>query len=81
MIFSMALLGILPQSSIKRWLNKKLYIISFRVISRSTSNVIRFHNKHLRPANGTICVANHTSPVDVAILSVDNCFCLVSYIF
>lgn len=42
------------------------------------SNVIRFHNKHLQPADGTICVANHTSPVDVAVLSIDNCFCLVS---
>lgn len=49
-------------------------------MARCLSAVIRFHNKQYRPKNGGVCVANHTSPVDVLVLSTDNSYSLVSYI-
>lgn len=30
---------------------------------------------------GSVCVANHTTPIDVVMLAVDNCFTLVSQIY
>ena len=38
---------------------------------------IKFHNKENRPKTDGICVANHTSPIDVVILSVDRPYALV----
>lgn len=31
-----------------------------------------------KPKNGGICVANHTSPIDVLILASDGCYAMVS---
>lgn len=78
LIITTALLGLLPECSLKMWLNRKLYITSFRIISRAASSIINIHNPEHRPKNGAVCVANHTSPADVAMLSVDNCYSLVS---
>lgn len=78
LIIGTALMGLLPQNSIKRFLIRYMYISAFRIMARAQSAVIKFHNKEYRPTNGSICVANHTSPVDVQILSVDNCYSLVS---
>ncbi|KAJ8970806.1 hypothetical protein NQ314_001019 [Rhamnusium bicolor] len=69
--------GYMPDNGYKRWLNRRFYMIAFRIISRSLSGTIRIHNKQWRPAKGSVCVANHTSPYDVVILSVDNCYSLV----
>ena len=49
----------------------------FRIISRSFSGVIRFHNSEFRPKSDGICVANHTTPIDVVILSCDRSYALV----
>lgn len=72
------IIGMVPAGDFRRWLNKKLFIISFRVIARSFSGIIRFHNKQWMPLCGSTCVANHTSPYDVVILSTDNCYSMVS---
>lgn len=48
----------------------------FGVLSSALSSVITYHNVENRPKNG-ICVANHTSPIDVLILMCDNCYSLV----
>lgn len=34
-----------------------------------------------KPRNGSICVANHTTPIDVIILANDGCYSLVSGFF
>lgn len=47
-------------------------------MARCLSAVIRIHNKQYRPKTGGVCVSNHTSPVDVLILSTDNSYSLVS---
>ncbi len=39
--------------------------------------MIQFHNKHLRPKSDGICVANHTTPIDVVVLSCDRSYALV----
>jgi len=49
----------------------------FRILSRSFSGVIRFHNKQYRPNSDGICVANHTTPIDVVVLSCDRSYALV----
>ncbi|CAG9823327.1 unnamed protein product [Phaedon cochleariae] len=71
------LVGLLPKGAIKRWVNMRVYKMCFRVMSRSLSGSINIHNKQWRPACGSVCVANHTSPVDCVILSTDNCYSLI----
>lgn len=78
MIGTTTLMGNLADSSFKRWINSTAYIIAFRIMARSLTGVIRIHNKQYRPARGSVCVANHTTPCDVVILSTDNCYSLVS---
>lgn len=34
-----------------------------------------------KPKNGGICVANHTSPIDVIILASDGCYAMVTILF
>ncbi|XP_044761163.1 glycerol-3-phosphate acyltransferase 3 isoform X1 [Coccinella septempunctata] len=77
MLISTYLLGKLPEGAVKRWVNKRVYIIAFRIFARSFIGYINIHNKQYRPANASVCVANHTTPMDVVILSTDNCFSLI----
>jgi len=49
----------------------------FRILSRSFSGVVRFHNEQFRPKSDGICVANHTTPIDVVVLSCDRSYALV----
>lgn len=50
----------------------------FRILSRSFSGVIHFHNEQYRPKSDGICVANHTTPIDVVVLSCDRSYALVT---
>uniref|UniRef100_A0A915A6L3 Phospholipid/glycerol acyltransferase domain-containing protein n=1 Tax=Parascaris univalens TaxID=6257 RepID=A0A915A6L3_PARUN len=77
MIAITSLVGYVPNKSAKRWLNKRAMLMCMRVFSRSFSGIIRFHNQENRAKHGGICVANHTSPIDVMILSCDNCYAMV----
>ncbi|XP_003484785.1 glycerol-3-phosphate acyltransferase 4 isoform X3 [Bombus vancouverensis nearcticus] len=71
-----AVVGYVPEGSFKRWLNYKVSIMCFGVLSSALSSVITYHNPENRPVRG-ICVANHTSPIDVLILMCDNCYSLI----
>ena len=42
---------------------------------------ITFYFREYKPKCGGICVANHTSPMDIAMLACNNCFTLVSMLF
>ncbi|XP_063909479.1 glycerol-3-phosphate acyltransferase 3 isoform X2 [Zophobas morio] len=77
LVITTGLLGGLPDCPPKRWINTKSYLTAFRIMSRSLSAEIIIHNKEHRPARGSVCVANHTTPCDVLILSTDNCYSLV----
>lgn len=52
--------------------------MTFRILARSLSGVLTFHNTEYRPTTGGVCVANHTTPIDVLILSTQSRFSLVS---
>ncbi|KAK6621498.1 hypothetical protein RUM44_001305 [Polyplax serrata] len=80
LIQSTALIGFLPDGAVKTWLNKKANIIAFRIIMRSLSAVVRFHDRQHKPRNGGICVANHTTIIDVAILSTDVAYSLTLWL-
>ena len=74
--FCTAIVGYVPEGKFKRWLNYHVSIMCFGVLSGALSAVITYHNPENRPKCG-ICVANHTSPIDVLVLACDNCYALV----
>lgn len=71
-----ALVGCIPEGPMKRWMVHKVLIQCFSVLSSALSSVINYHKIENRPLNG-ICVANHTSPIDVLMLMCDNCYSLI----
>ncbi|KAL6429805.1 hypothetical protein ACFW04_007589 [Cataglyphis niger] len=71
-----AVVGYVPEGNFKRWLNYKVSLMCFAVLSSALSSVITYNNPENRPVRG-ICVANHTSPIDVLVLMCDNCYSLI----
>jgi glycerol-3-phosphate O-acyltransferase 3/4 len=76
-VVAMLVVGLVPEGCVKRWLHRRAYLITFRILARSLSAIITVHNKQYMPSGG-VCVANHTSPIDIVMLSTENCFSLVS---
>ncbi|XP_052131471.1 glycerol-3-phosphate acyltransferase 3 isoform X1 [Frankliniella occidentalis] len=74
--FCTSIVGYIPEGKFKRWLNHRVSIMCFGVLSNALSAVITYHNVENRPQHG-ICVANHTSPIDVLVLACDNCYSLI----
>ncbi|GAU95244.1 hypothetical protein RvY_06892 [Ramazzottius varieornatus] len=72
-----AFVGYLPSGEFKQRMNNYVMLMCFRILSRGFSAIIRFHDTQYRAKKGCICVANHTSPIDVIILAVDNCYALI----
>ena len=72
------LVGLIPEGKFRRMAGHRVLITSFRVLCRAVSGVITFHNRHNRPQTDGICVANHTTPIDILILACDGCFSYVS---
>ncbi|XP_071538151.1 glycerol-3-phosphate acyltransferase 4 isoform X5 [Panulirus ornatus] len=77
MVTMTIIVGLFPDGALKRWMSRCIFLTSFRIIIRSFSGVITFHNCHNRAYSDGICVANHTTPVDVAVLACDNCYSYV----
>ncbi|KAI6182310.1 Acyltransferase [Aphelenchoides bicaudatus] len=69
-------IGFVPNERLRTILNHYAMLTFFRVMSRAAASIIRFHNKHNRPTSG-IVVANHTSPIDVMVLSCDNVYAMI----
>ncbi|KAJ1355424.1 Glycerol-3-phosphate acyltransferase 3-like, variant 2 [Parelaphostrongylus tenuis] len=69
--------GIIPNPKVKKFINRQVMLVSMRIFSRSFSSIIRFHDQENRAKKGGICVANHTSPIDVMVLSCDNCYAMI----
>ena len=69
----------LPKNHSKFKQNLSWYITIglFRILSRVFSAIITFHNPENKAKPGSICVANHTTPIDVIILSTDNCYSMI----
>lgn len=70
------LVGFLNEGAVKRAIYEKVSIWCFNFLSCALSAVITFHNKENIPKCG-ICVANHTTPVDVMVLHCDNSYALI----
>ncbi|XP_028932860.1 glycerol-3-phosphate acyltransferase 3 isoform X1 [Ornithorhynchus anatinus] len=80
LVVGTTLVGQLPDSRVKSWLSELVHLTCCRICVRALSGTIRYHNKQYRPQNGGICVANHTSPIDVLILTTDRCYAMVGQV-
>jgi len=77
LVVATAFVGYVPDGQLKRRLNWHISLISYRILCRAVTAIITYHNRENIAKPGGICVANHTSPIDVMILSCDNCYALV----
>jgi len=71
----MALIGPLQEGPVKRWLNYQITTSCFQVLGGAVSLVVNYHDEENRPKAG-ICVANHTTPIDIMTLACDNAYAL-----
>ncbi|XP_055547560.1 glycerol-3-phosphate acyltransferase 3 isoform X1 [Wyeomyia smithii] len=76
-VIGFAFVGMFPGRKLRRKINDYVFKHTFRIICRSLSAVIRFHNAEYKPKSCGFCVANHTTPIDIAILSTDNSYSLI----
>ncbi|XP_058061613.1 glycerol-3-phosphate acyltransferase 3 isoform X1 [Anopheles bellator] len=79
-VIGFAIVGMIPMYGPRRLLNDIVFKHTFRMITRSISGVVRFHNTQYKPRNCGFCVANHTTPIDIAILSTDCTYSLVIWL-
>uniref|UniRef100_UPI003AB0B8CA glycerol-3-phosphate acyltransferase 3 isoform X1 n=1 Tax=Centroberyx gerrardi TaxID=166262 RepID=UPI003AB0B8CA len=80
LVIGTTLVGFLPDSSAKNWLSELVHLMCYRICARGLSATIQYHNKENRPQKGGICVANHTTPIDVVILANDGCYAMVGQV-
>ncbi|XP_054739128.1 glycerol-3-phosphate acyltransferase 3 isoform X3 [Anastrepha obliqua] len=71
-----AIVGYIKDGEYKRRMVDQVLGHCFSVLSSAISAVIYYHNMENRPTNG-ICVANHTSPIDVLVLMCDKTYSLI----
>lgn len=76
-VCSNSLVAMIPFKILRHFFADIAFKLTFRLICCSISAVINFHNVEYKPKATGFCVANHTSPLDVAILSTDCTFSLV----
>ncbi|XP_065103620.1 glycerol-3-phosphate acyltransferase 4-like [Paramisgurnus dabryanus] len=74
------MIGLLPNGRMKRFLSEKVHLMCYRICVRALTAIITYHHSENKPKNGGICVANHTSPIDVIILASDGCYAMVGQI-
>ncbi|XP_017839689.1 glycerol-3-phosphate acyltransferase 3 isoform X2 [Drosophila busckii] len=72
-----AAVGLLKDGDSKRAIVNKVLGQCFGVLSSAISAVVTYHNEDNRPSSGGICVANHTSPIDVLVLMCDSTYSLI----
>ncbi|XP_032869780.1 glycerol-3-phosphate acyltransferase 4 isoform X2 [Amblyraja radiata] len=65
---------------LKDFLSKHVHLMCYRICVRALTAIIHYHDSENRPKNGGICVANHTSPIDVIILASDGFYAMVGQI-
>jgi glycerol-3-phosphate O-acyltransferase 3/4 len=77
MLGAIVFLKYFPVSGAKLRFGFYINIVLHRILSRVFSAIITYHNTEHRAKCASICVANHTSPIDVIILSTDNGFSMI----
>ncbi|XP_010167549.2 glycerol-3-phosphate acyltransferase 3-like, partial [Antrostomus carolinensis] len=77
LVVATTVIGQFPNGRLKCWLGNQVQMICATLGVRCLGGPVNFHNRENRPQKGGICVANHTSPLDVLILASDGCYSLV----
>uniref|UniRef100_A0A8C1BRE2 Glycerol-3-phosphate acyltransferase 4 n=1 Tax=Cyprinus carpio carpio TaxID=630221 RepID=A0A8C1BRE2_CYPCA len=72
--------GFLLPLRMKNYLSDKVHLMCYRICVRALTAIITYHDSENKPKNGGICVANHTSPIDVIILASDGCYAMVGQV-
>uniref|UniRef100_A0A3Q3WZW6 Phospholipid/glycerol acyltransferase domain-containing protein n=1 Tax=Mola mola TaxID=94237 RepID=A0A3Q3WZW6_MOLML len=80
LVFLTSVVGLLPNGRVKNILSEKVHLMCYRICVRALTAIITYHDSENKPKNGGICVANHTSPIDVIILASDGCYAMVGQI-
>ncbi|KAL0965616.1 hypothetical protein UPYG_G00283580 [Umbra pygmaea] len=74
------IVGFLPSGWLRTYLSEKIHMMCYRICVRALTAIITYHNSENKPKNGGICVANHTTPIDVIILANDGCYSMVGQV-
>lgn len=74
------LIGFLPAGVMRSYLSEKVHLMCYRICVRALTAIITYHHRENKPRNGGICVANHTTPIDIIILANDGCYSMVGQI-
>ncbi|XP_074527498.1 glycerol-3-phosphate acyltransferase 3-like [Halichoeres trimaculatus] len=80
LVIGTSAVGLLPNWRIKSWLSEWVHVMCYRICARGLSATIRYHNRENKPKKGGICVANHTTPIDIVILCNDGCYAMVGQV-
>ncbi|MCI4392336.1 hypothetical protein PGIGA_G00144900 [Pangasianodon gigas] len=80
LVIGTTMVGFLPNCRIKDWLSELVHVMCYRICARGLSATIHYHNRENKPKKGGICVANHTSPIDVVILANDGGYAMVGQV-
>ncbi|XP_009868283.1 PREDICTED: glycerol-3-phosphate acyltransferase 3-like [Apaloderma vittatum] len=80
LVLATTVVGQFPNGRVKCWLSNQVQMICAALGIRCVAGLVRFHDRENRPQEGGICVANHTSPLDVLILASDGCYSLVGQV-
>ncbi|XP_062873863.1 glycerol-3-phosphate acyltransferase 3-like isoform X2 [Trichomycterus rosablanca] len=77
LVVGTTVVGFLPNCRLKDWFSELVHVMCYRICARGLSATIHYHNRENKPQKGGICVANHTSPIDVVILANDGGYAMV----
>ncbi|XP_040499158.1 glycerol-3-phosphate acyltransferase 4 isoform X3 [Ursus maritimus] len=80
LVVGTTMVGYLPNGRFKEFLSKHVHLMCYRICVRALTAIITYHDRENRPRNGGICVANHTSPIDVIILASDGYYAMVGQV-
>lgn len=80
LVVGLTIIGLLPEFSLRSWASELIHLTCYRICARALSATIHYHNKENRPQRGGICVANHTTPIDIVILANDGCYAMVGQV-
>ncbi|XP_068460938.1 glycerol-3-phosphate acyltransferase 3-like isoform X2 [Clinocottus analis] len=80
LVIGTSAVGLLPNWRMKSWLSEWVHVMCYRICARGLSAAILYHNRENKPQKGGICVANHTSPIDIVILCNDGCYAMVGQV-
>eukprot|EP00127_Corallochytrium_limacisporum_P001257 Clim_evm27s47 gene=Clim_evmTU27s47 len=72
-----SIIAMIPRGWFRRKVERFCSFIVARHFVLAWSAVVRYHEVQNRPQCGSICVANHTSPIDCIILANDQCYSMV----